>query len=184
MGPLVPILIFASVLTAILIGKSAEAKPDGKTQVSEFNAWDSLIQKYSSRSGVPWKWVKAIMIIESDLGRAPSVKRGLLSPDDVNGSKSSDGKSWGLMQVTLPTARQFESSVTEAGLNDPEISVRIGCKYIAYLYKLKNKDREAVVRSYNGGPGYLKTARGISDTPGYYVKFLRALAQVETDTQV
>jgi len=149
-----------------------------------FNEWDDLIKKYSDQYGVPFAWVKAIMMNESNLGLAPSVKRGIENPLDIESSKSSDGKSWGLMQLTLSTARMFESAVTPAGLNDPDISVRIGTKYLAYLIKKKGLDAEKVSRSYNGGPGYLNTVQGVRDTPAYYDRFKRNLKLVEDSLKV
>jgi len=153
-------------------------------EVSEFNQWDSLIKRYAVEYNIPWEWVKAIMINESNLGKASSVKRGLENPLDIEGSKSSDGKSWGLMQLTLPTARMFESAVTEAGLNDPETSVRIACKYIAWLMARNYggfAQQAFVVRAYNGGPGFANTVAGKRDTPAYYTRFKSNLAKVMAD---
>lgn len=151
-------------------------------EINPFFAWDNLIRKYSSINGVPFEWMKAIMITESNLGRAKSVAYGLRNPTDINGSKSSDGKSWGLMQLTLPTARMFESAITEVGLNDPEVSVRIAGKYLGWLMK-KNfspfSQQEFVVRAYNGGPGFMGTVAGRRDTPAYYQKFLSNLIKVQ-----
>jgi len=178
-----PFIIAAGALAVIAAaGGKAEASSGSSSSgsVSEFDRWDKLIRKNSAIYGIPWRWMKAIMIIESDLGRAPSVARGLMYPTDIQGSKSSDGKSWGLMQLTLPTARQFEPSVTEESLNDPNVSVRIAGKYMAWVrdryWPLSN--REAFIRSYNGGPGFNKTVSGQRDTPAYYAKFLKALSTV------
>lgn len=171
-----PWLIFG-ILGLILVG----GKMGTETLLKDpFYEWDDLIKKYSDKYNVPFKWVKAIMLNESDLGRAPSVRRGLENPTDIEASKSSDGKSWGLMQLTLPTARQFESTITPAGLNDPEISVRLGTKYLAWIISKKGLDAEKVSRSYNGGLGYLNTVQGVRDTPEYYARFKRNLALIES----
>lgn len=173
--------IFAAI-GAIILAKNAmgdQMLDSGGNEIDPFFAWDMLISKYSKSTGVPFEWIKSIMMNESALCQAKSVRRGLENPQDVQGSKSSDGKSWGLMQLTLPTARSIESTVTEAGLNDPEISIRIASKYLAYLGRLKNWNQEAVIRSYNGGPGYLNTVAGKRDTPIYYERFLKNLAIVK-----
>ena len=86
-------------------------------------------------------------------------------------SKSSDGKSWGLMQVTLATARQFESAVTPVALNNPEVSVRLAAKYIAWVKRNYSPDLEFVVRAYNGGPAWQKTVLGPAWTLAYWNKF-------------
>lgn len=152
--------------------------------IDPFFQWDDLIRKYSKIYGVPFEWMKAIMMNESNLGQAASVKRGLNNPKDIEASKSSDGKSWGLMQLTLPTAREIEPLVTEVGLNDPDISVRIAAKYLARLGKLKNWDQENTIRSYNGGPGWKSTKLGPSMTEVYYRKFLSNLATVKTKNKL
>lgn len=157
---------------------------ENSSGVPAFNRWDSLIRKYSLAYGVPFEWVKAIMMNESSLGDAPSVARGIADPLDIEGSKSSDGKSWGLMQLTLPTARQFESAVSAAGLNDPEVSVRIGTKYLQWLMQRNPSpftQEEFVIRAYNGGPGFAGTVAGRRDTPTYYARFKRNLAKVLAD---
>lgn len=156
----------------------------GDAQIDPFFRWDALIEKYAKLYGVPFSWIKAVMMNESSLGQNARVKRGLENPQDVEGSKSSDGKSWGLMQLTLNTARQFESAVTPVALNDPETSIRIGTKYLAYLGKLKGWDMEKTIRSYNGGPGYLNTPRGVLDTPIYFARFQSNLDQVRAKNNI
>lgn len=163
---------------ALFVGSKALGQTES-AQLDPYFRWDDLIKKYADKYDVPWRWMKAVMMNESNLGRAKSVAYGIANPLDIQGSKSSDGKSWGLMQLTLNTARQFESTTTENALNDPEISVRLGAKYLNYLIKLKGiRNREAVIRSYNGGPGYLTTVAGVRDTPVYYSRFLENLRYV------
>ena len=70
----------------------------------DFTKWDDLLKKYSVQYKVPWRWLKVIILNESSNGNDRSVLRGLANPNDIEGSKSSDGKSWGLMQITLATA--------------------------------------------------------------------------------
>ena len=146
-------------------------------QVSSFYKWDSLIKKEAAKGKIPWEWIKAIMIVESDLGRAKSVAHGLKYPNDIEKSKSSDGKSWGLMQVTLGTAQMFEANTTKEDLNNPETSVRLAVKYLNWLYS-KNKNEEWIVRAYNGGAGWQKTKLGTPLTKIYWEKYLKAKAKV------
>ena len=133
-----------------------------------FFQYDALFQKYSAVSGVPWRWMKAICMVESALGQDPSVLAGLADPSDVDGSKSSDGLSWGLMQVTLKTARALEGIAIEAPfLNDPDNSVRLASELLKQLIgTFGTDDRESVVRAYNGGPKF-----GVATVP-YYAKFV------------
>ena len=176
-------LIIGGLAIGLLLAGNTQVKATNSDYIDPFFRWDGLFKKYGEQYGIPWRWLKSICMVESDLGRARSVKLGLDSPSDVNNSKSSDGKSWGIMQTTLSTARQFESSITEVGLNDPEISVRIAAKYLSWIGKnyfaISSGNRESVIRSYNGGPGFRRTAQGIRDTPFYYSKFLDNLALVK-----
>ncbi len=142
--------------------------------------YDSLFQLHGKRFGVDWKLLKRIAIIESNLGRAKSVAHGLRNPSDVEGSKSSDGKSWGLMQVTLPTAQWLDKSATVEKLNDPNFSVYLAAKFFEYLqdYFPKTDARywEWVVKSYNQGQGNTAKERAGTSTGfahAYWAKYLK-----------
>lgn len=147
-----------------------------------FTRWDPLFRKYSGMYDCPWRWLKAICWIESDLGRDPSVVRGMEAPADADGSKSSDGLSWGLMQLTIDTAnrRRVRPGTTVADLNNPEISVECAAKYLhelgTYYFAW---DREGCVRAYNGGIGWREgSERSLSMTADYYAKFQDKLSKI------
>jgi soluble lytic murein transglycosylase-like protein len=145
----------------------------------DFTRFDSLYKKFGKQFKVPWRWIKAIAIIESNQGNADSVAYGLENPGDVDGSTSSDGKSWGVMQTTLSTARWLEGQqITVPYLNIAENSIRLGTRYLQYLISVFGYDEEKVSRGYNGGPGYAKTALGPAMTTIYYAKFKVALETV------
>ena len=148
----------------------------------EFNKFDDLFKKYGGQFGVPWKWLKAICMNESSLGKAKSVAVGLSNPNDIKNSVSSDGLSWGLMQVTLTTARALEGSViTAVYLNDPENSVRLAAKVCAEnIERFGIDDRESVIRAYNGGPNFMNRAQARANTAIYYSRFITNLAIIET----
>lgn len=146
---------------------------------------DRLFVQYGTHYGVDWKVLKAICIIESNLGRAPSVARGLQNPNDVEGSKSSDGKSWGVMQVTIPTARDFDQNATPQKLNNPEYSVQIAARYIQWTQRqfsvLELRYLEWVVKSYNQGVGNTSKERA-GQSQGfahdYWTKFKTAYRSI------
>lgn len=177
------ILILAGMAAlAFLFKNEAMGAVSAVTQSDDFYRYDSLFKKYGAQYGVPWRWIKAVSIVESNLGRAKSVARGIASPSDDEGSKSSDGLSWGVMQTTLETARKYGGAiVTAAWLNVPENSIKVGAAYLANSIRVFGKsDRESVIRSYNGGTGFKKTVLGQTVTPIYYAKFLAALNTVLT----
>jgi len=128
-----------------------------KMDPEAWTRFDSLFKKYGEMYGVEWRWLKAFALVESDLGRHPSVRHGILHPSDVLKSQSSDGLSWGLMQVTVRTARDLDPNATAEKLNDPEYSINLAARYIKqikrHFARLDPRFLEWVVKSYNQGPG-------------------------------
>ncbi len=122
--------------------------------------WDYYFKLSGEKWNIDWRWLKAIAMNESSLGTNKSVAMGLANPKNVAGSASSDGKSWGLTQVTLRTARDMDPSVTAQKLNIPEYSIDLCARYVAQLKKLFSitdpRYVEWVIRSYNAGPSAIK----------------------------
>jgi len=152
---------------------------------ANWTRFDSLFQKYGQIYSVPWTWLKAIALNESSLGAEKSVARGIASPNDIEGSKSYDGLSWGLMQVTIKTARGLDPKATEAKLNDPDYSVQLAARYLSQLStqfsRLDLRYMEWVIKSYNQGPGNTRkeiaSGKGYADE--YWARFKRNLEKVE-----
>lgn len=163
-------MVILGALAAFLIaGKAAAgASAEGEETVDDWNRYDALFKKYASRYGLPWEWLKAIALNESDLGRDPLV---------VNHQLSRDGKSKGLMQLTLPTAQDYKPDVTLDELDDPELSVDLAAQYLAYLYRRYAGDPQKVIMSYNQGQG--NTDAGKTYALGYFQRWQRNLNQVE-----
>lgn len=118
-----------------------------------WSKWDVLMKSQCDEFEVPWLWMKAIMIDESSLGLNPRVARGLIQPDDVEGSVSEDGKSWGLLQLRPETARDFDIIANAQKLNNPDYTIRIGAKLLRRLYKAEGGVEEFVIKSWNEGQG-------------------------------
>ncbi len=119
--------------------------------------WDYYFKLYGEKYGVDWKILKAICMNESSMGTNKSVAAGLVNPKNVAASASSDGKSYGIMQVTLSTARGIDPSVTPQKLNLPEYSIDLAAQYLAEIKKMFSpgdlRYLEWVIKSYNQGPG-------------------------------
>ena len=154
-----------------------------------WNRWDKDFKAAGLKYSVPWQWLKAIALNESTLGTYPSVALGIQEPKNVEGSKSQDGKSWGLMQVTLTTGRGLDPFCTEEKLNNPLYSIDLGAKYVAQMAKrfpqVEVRYVEWVIKSYNQGPGNTDKERAgkISGYAGeYWDRFKRNLIKVEADT--
>jgi soluble lytic murein transglycosylase-like protein len=152
-----------------------------------FIKYDDLFYSYAKKYGLDWRWLKAIAMNESDLGRAASVKKGLLNPNDIQGSKSSDGLSWGLMQVTIRTARDLDKSATEVKLNNPAYSVDLAARLLKNLKTQFNPSdpryMEWVIKSYNQGAGNTKkeiaSGKGYADE--YWHRFKRNILKINQE---
>lgn len=64
----------------------------------------------------------------------------------------------GLMQIMPATGRELASrmGVTSYSLYDPETSIRLGTKFLAYLLKSNGNELKWASIAYNGGPGNLR----------------------------
>ncbi|MDE2102146.1 MAG: transglycosylase SLT domain-containing protein [Patescibacteria group bacterium] len=149
--------------------------------------YDSLFQSVGTQYGIDWKWLKAFALTESELGSAKSVGIGINNPNDIRDSVSSDGKSWGLMQVTLSTAKGYDPTATPEKLNDPSYSVDMAAQVISdYEQDFSPADPrylEWVVKSYNQGPGNtqkeIETGIGFADA--YWTRWQANLNKVEAN---
>jgi membrane-bound lytic murein transglycosylase MltF len=122
-------------------------------QISDYGGnwskWDDLFKLYSK--DFPWQIAKTICMIESSLGGDPRVSLGIKDPLNREGSMSEDGLSWGLMQLTLPAAQDFDIIASPTKLNNPEYSIQIGCKLIRRNYRRFQSEEEWTVKAYNQG---------------------------------
>ena len=77
--------------------------------------FENLIQKYASQFGVQPYVIQAIILTES------------------SGNPNAKGPTgdYGLMQITLPTARRLGFTGTPEELFDPETNIRLGVKLLA-----------------------------------------------------
>lgn len=140
-----------------------------KVGSGELTKYDHYIKYYVSLNSLPaeaFYWIKAIMFIESDYGRAPSV---------VKGTWGDDGKSKGVMQLLPSTANDYERiDLPQANdLNKPELSIRIGTKHFARLYRKFGSNLEHAVKAYNQGEGNMakEIASGKGYANAYWAKF-------------
>lgn len=178
-------MIYLGLIIGIgIILYSKQAKGAETVSTNPDSRFDSLFIKYGTMYNIDPKELKAIATIESSLGRAKSVARGLVAPSDIEGSKSTDGLSWGIMQVTIPTARDYDSTATAEKLNDPDYSVKIAARHLSKLHSLFNRSdaryQEWVIKSYNQGQGNTKReiAGYVGYANGYWLKYLNAYSSL------
>lgn len=135
---------------AALMSKAASAAGIKPVNVTKF---DDIFKKYAAKYNIDWKLLKTISMVESNLGENPRVKRGIENPTDIKGSMSEDGKSWGIMQLTVTTAKDYDSTATEVKLNNPEYSINIAAQLISSLSRGFNENERDIVMAYNHGRG-------------------------------
>lgn len=186
-GGFLALLFFKKEATDIVDETVLKVETFVATQNSNWTRWDAEFKKAGAKYKVPWAWLKAIAMNESSLGSYPSVALGIREPANIEGSKSQDGKSWGLMQVTLTTGRGLDPYCTAEKLNNPEYSIDLAGKYLSQLSgmfsKVELKYTEWVIKSYNQGPGNTnkertgKIPKGYADE--YWARFERNLQKVE-----
>lgn len=180
-------LIGAGILAGAIYSKNRIVEEvDTMEAKSNWTKFDALFKKYGTKYGVDWQFLKAIALNESSLGTAKSVARGFENPYDIEGSKSYDGLSWGLMQVTVKTARDLDPFATEIKLNNADYSIDLAAKYLARLQAMFLRDDprwlEWTIKSYNQGPGNSKKERdgkiqGYAEE--YWQRFQRNLNRVK-----
>ena len=134
-----------------------------------FTKYDDLFKKYSRISGIPWRYIKAVAFVESDLGRDSRAF-------DIE--KSIDGKSVGIMQTILTTSNEVRPGTSLDDLIVPEISIDVGSRILKRNRKKFPLSWEYTIRAYNGGLGFMSTVAGQRDTPKYWQKFLDRLSDI------
>ena len=148
--------------------------------MENWTKFDALFKQYGSKYLVEWRWLKAIAMNESSLGTNKSVALGMANPNNVMGSTSHDGKSWGLMQLTCKTAKTLDMLATPEKLNNPEYSIDLAAQYVSQLKKMfrPNDPRytEWVIKSYNQGPGNTKNEM-IGKSSGFAGEYWRRFKQ-------
>lgn len=150
---IVPIALIAG---AGLLFYSQKADTPTIIKVQSMTEFDDLFKKWGAAFGVDWKWLKTFASVESSLGKHPRVARGLKVPSDVKGSASEDGLSWGLMQMTVVTARDYEPNATAEKLNNPDYTIKLAAQFISSLKRQFGGKLRDIAMAYNQGAGNQK----------------------------
>lgn len=133
--------------------------------------YDVSFQAVSAFYEYPWSWLKALCLNETLLGTDTFYV--------AHGQGSSDGKSSGIMQLTIPTASDVAGiAVTADELRDDNFSIEIAGKYLHQLYVMFSGDERKTIMSYNQGPG--NTTKGHEYAANYYDRWLRWKLKVES----
>jgi soluble lytic murein transglycosylase len=107
-------------------------------------AFSPLIEDVASDEGIPPSFVRAIAREESSF-----------DPEVVSWAKA-----YGLVQLIMPTAKRFASEVGEKAtprtLKKPAVNLKIGARYMAWLWDRLNENPALVPSAYNAGEGAVR----------------------------
>ncbi len=107
-------------------------------------AFSPLIEDVAGKEGIPASFVRAIAREESSF-----------DPEVVSWAKA-----YGLVQLIMPTAKRFASEVGERAtprtLKKPEVNLKIGARYMAWLWNRLNENPALVPSAYNAGEGAVR----------------------------
>jgi soluble lytic murein transglycosylase len=107
-------------------------------------AFSPLIEDVAREEGIPPSFVRAIAREESSF-----------DPEVVSWAKA-----YGLVQLIMPTAKRFATEVGEKAtprtLKKPSVNLKIGARYMAWLWDRLNENPALVPSAYNAGEGAVR----------------------------
>ncbi|MBW2162558.1 MAG: transglycosylase SLT domain-containing protein [Deltaproteobacteria bacterium] len=107
-------------------------------------AFSPLIEDVAREEGIPPSFVRAIAREESSF-----------DPEVVSWAKA-----YGLVQLIMPTAKRFATEVGERAtprtLKKPSVNLKIGARYMAWLWDRLNENPALVPSAYNAGEGAVR----------------------------
>jgi soluble lytic murein transglycosylase-like protein len=134
------------------------------------------VQEYSTRYKIPADLSAAIYDIALSEGIDPAMAFRLVQVESEFYPRArSDKGAIGLTQLRLPTARFYKPDVTAAELQDRDLNLRIGFRFLRDLLDRFDGNVDHALLAYNRGPTTVAAilAQGGDPRNGYAKKVLR-----------
>lgn len=133
------------------------------------NAYDDVVNAAAANSGVPAALLKAVIGLESEFNPRATA---------LGGGDGARGGSYGLMQMSLATARALGFTGTAQDLYDPGQNIALGAKYLRDLLREAGAGGygiDSAISAYNAGNS--KWRRGDGPRVGSITRATPAEAQ-------
>lgn len=114
----------------------------------EFYKYDNLFTLL-----YPRYYLSSVTQAAQSTGLSPALIFAIIRQESgFNGGAISPASAYGLMQMTVPTAKAYDSSASIQKLLDPDFNVEVGSLELKYLMGRYNGNILKVAAAYNAGP--------------------------------
>ena len=137
-----PLIITLIICAAILIGFVTDTVWSWIEKSQHPTDYSEIVSRYAEEYNVPKHLIFAVIKVESDFDPKAKSSAGAL----------------GLMQMMPDTFEELTDDylcehLEFTDLNNPEVSIRYGTYYLAYLYRYFDYNWHNAIAAYNGGMG-------------------------------
>lgn len=137
------LLIGAGIFIVFISSKSSYAIESKNNKID--TNWSNYVYNVSNKFNVDHNIIFAIIKQESN--------------GDVNAIRKGKQPSVGLMQITIPAAREVGYNGNLSQLFDKYVNIYYGVKYIRYLLNMFHGDYRDAIASYNAGASAFRDGR-------------------------
>lgn len=147
---------------ALLHADIESARDELRLAAARLERWNKIFG-YSRRYGIPADLASAIYDAAINERIDPALAFPLVRLESRFDERAvSPVGASGLTQLMLPTAREFDPTVTKETIFDRETNLRIGFRYLHKLIRWQKGDVEMALLAYNRGPAAVAVAKDLA----------------------